>query len=380
MKIAFVTPFFFPVIGGVEQVVYELGRRLIKEGHEVHVFTSDCGRKEYTEGKGCRLKEKELEIDGIKVHRGYHLFHVSDRGTVWLNYGKLWKEDFDIVHSHVIGHFCGFMAGMIAKVRGIKYIHTTHCPWTDRHRPFLARLMVKMAGLTWGKWTLRLADKIISITPWEFDQLRKWGADKEKIIYISNGMDEVFFKKIKDNRFKRKFKGKIVLFLGRLHITKGPEKLVIAAKEILKDRDIDFVFVGPDEGMLKEMEKVRKGEKRIHILGTIRGKKKLAEIYQAADVYVLPSYREGLPLTLFEAYASGLPVVASPVNGVPYEMKDGVNGFFVEYGDIENLKKKILKVLDDRELSDRFSKNNREKAKDFSWDKILERTKKVYGI
>jgi len=132
--------------------------------------------------------------------------------------------------------------------------------------------------------------------------------------------------------------------------------------------------------MLKEMEKIRNKEKRIHILGTIRGKKKLAEIYQAADVYVLPSYREGLPLTLFEAYASGLPVVASPVNGIPYEMEDGVNGFFVEYGDIENLKKKILKVLNDRELSDRFSKNNREKAKDFSWDKILERTKKVYGI
>ena len=378
MKIAFVAPFFFPVVGGVEQVVYELGKRLIKEGHEVHVFTSDCGRKEYSEGKSCRLKEKEVEFEGIKVHRGYHLFHVSDRGTIWLNYGKLWKENFDVIHSHVTGHFCGFMAGLIAKIRGIRYVHTTHSPWTDKHRPLLARLAVGLAGLSWGRLTLKFADKIISITPWEFDQLKKWGAKQDKIIYLPNGMDKIFFKKIEDNQFRKKFINEIVLFLGRLHVTKGPEKLVEVAKEILKERDMDFVFVGPDEGMLEEMEKIRDGEKRIHILGAVKGKEKLAEIYQGSDVYVLPSYREGLPLTLFEAYASGLPVVASPVNGIPYEMKEGVNGFFVNYGDLKNLKEKILKVLDDKELSKKFSENNKEKAKNFSWDKILERTKEVY--
>jgi len=378
MKIAFVTPFFFPVVGGVEQVVYELSKRLIKEGHEVHVFTSDCGRKEYSEGKTCRLKEKELTIEGIKVHRGYHLFHVSDRGTIWLNYNKLWKENFDIIHSHVTGHFCCFMASLIAKIRNIKHIHTTHSPWTDKHRPFLARLAVSLAGLTWGRLTLKLSNKIISITPWEFKQLRKWGAKQKNIIYLPNGMDKIFFKEITTNNFKSKFKYPIVLFLGRLHITKGPEKLILAAKEILKERNLDFIFVGPDEGMLQEMEKLKENNKRIHILGAIKGKDKLAEIYQSAEVYVLPSYREGLPLTLFEAYASGLPVVASPVNGIPYEMEDNVNGFFVNYGDIKNLKEKILKVIDDKELSKKFSITNKEKAKKFTWDNILRKTKEVY--
>ena len=67
----------------------------------------------------------------------------------------------------------------------------------------------------------------------------------------------------------------------------------------------------------------------MHCLGAIRGKENIAEMYQAADMYVLPSYREGLPLTLFEAMASGLPIVASPVNGIPYEMKEPENGFFI---------------------------------------------------
>ena len=135
-------------------------------------------------------------------------------------------------------------------------------------------------------------------------------------------------------------------------------------------RDIDFVFIGPDEGMMESVKRMSGGIEKIHILGALRGKEKLAEAYQSADVYVLPSYREGLPLTLFEAYASGLPVVASPVNGVAYEMKDGVNGFFVNYGDINGLKEKILKILDDKKLIDEFKKNNIKKSKEYSWDKI----------
>jgi len=85
-----------------------------------------------------------------------------------------------------------------------------------------------------------------------------------------------------------------------------------------------------------------------------------------------------LPLTLFEAMASGLPIVASPVNGVPFEMKNNENGFFVNYGDINGLKEKILKVIDNPKLAREFSKNNKEKSKNYTWDKINERYLKVY--
>ena len=81
---------------------------------------------------------------------------------------------------------------------------------------------------------------------------------------------------------------------------------------------------------------------------------------------------------LFEAYASGLPVVASPVNGIPYELKEGENGFLVNYGDVENLKKKILEVLDNEKLAKKFSENNKKKAKNYSWDIIAKRYEDVY--
>ena len=113
-------------------------------------------------------------------------------------------------------------------------------------------------------------------------------------------------------------------------------------------------------------------------LGPLSEKIEVAEMYQAADLYVLPSYREGLPLTLFEAMASGLPIVASPVNGVPYEMKENENGFFAEYGDIKAIQESILKILDNPQLAEAISKNNFKKAKNFDWDIIYERYMKEY--
>ena len=96
-------------------------------------------------------------------------------------------------------------------------------------------------------------------------------------------------------------------------------------------------------------------------------------MYQAADVYVLPSYREGLPLTLFEAMASGLPIIASPVNGIPFEMKEPENGFFVNYGDIENLEKNIIKLIDNPKIAKQISSNNLKKARTYDWDIISKR-------
>ncbi len=74
----------------------------------------------------------------------------------------------------------------------------------------------------------------------------------------------------------------------------------------------------------------------------------------------------------------GLPIVASPVNGVPYEVKDGENGFLVLYGDKTNLKKKILEIIDHPDLALEFSHKNREKARRFEWDVIIQEYMKVY--
>ena len=241
-----------------------------------------------------------------------------------------------------------------------------------------------MNDFFFNKLSFRLIDKVIAITPWELEILNKYIKDKKKISVIPNGTDKILYNKIKNNNFKKNNKikeKKLVLFFGRLNPTKGPEKLALAAISISKKRkDIAFVWVGPDEGKAEEVKKLIKPYENMQYLGPISGKEKIAEMYQAADVYVLPSYREGLPLTLFEAMASGLPIVASPVNGVPFEMKEPQNGFFSNYGDIDSLEKNISRLIDNPKLAKAISKNNFKKSKNFDWEKICKMYMHEYNL
>ncbi len=375
MKIAHINMFYFPAFGGVEQVMYELAKRQVAEGHEVHVFCCDSD-------KNKRIEKKEEIIEGVHVHRIPYIFRMSLSTFIWPS--LLWKFDgnFDVVHTHVSGHAYIMIAGILSRIKGIKHIHTTHCPWTGTEfRPKVLRPFIFLNDLFLNKLAFGFIDRVIAITPWEVDAIKKFSKE-EKIKVIPNGMDKIFFKKIKNNKFKKKNKIKeknLVLFFGRLNPTKGPEKLAQAAINISKKRkDVAFVWVGPDEGMAEEVKKLIAPYKNMKYLGPLRGKDKIAEMYQSANVYVLPSYREGLPLTLFEAMASGLPIIASPVNGIPYEMSDGENGFFSEYGDLENLERNLLKIIDDKKLARKISKNNAEKSKSYDWDKIYKRYMEEY--
>src|SRR3989344_4317939 len=194
-------------------------------------------------------------------------------------------------------------------------------------------------------------------------------------------MSEIFFKKVKNNDFRKKINAKkhLVLFFGRLNVTKGPDKFVLAAKEVLKERkDVTFFLRGADEGMKSIVKKLIGTEKNIILLEPTTNKQEIAKMYQSADVFVLPSYREGLPLTIFEAMASGLLIVASPVNGVPFEMKHNENGLFVNYGNLQGLKNAVLTLLKDKKLVSKMKKNNLEKAKNYRWEIIYKKYLNLY--
>jgi len=105
---------------------------------------------------------------------------------------------------------------------------------------------------------------------------------------------------------------------------------------------------------------------------------KIPEYLAASDVFVLPSLSEGLPNVILEAMASGLPIVASKVGGLPEMIKNGENGFLVEPKSPEQIAKKVLLLLGDNELKEKISKNNKEKAKDYSWESIVIKLEKVY--
>jgi glycosyltransferase involved in cell wall biosynthesis len=375
MKIAHVCPFYTPAIGGVKQVVEELAKRQLKEGNEVHVYTSDWDKEK-------RIDKKYEIIDGVHVHRCKHILRIANFVTIWPSlFFKLLKEDFEVIHSHLFGHPHFILSALVARIKGINHIHTTHCPWTDSNRSLVGRLGLLVSYNLFSRWALKFTKNIIAITPWEIGFIKKYGGKDGQIINLPNGMENGFFNKITPNDFKKKLgiKNKMILFFGRYNITKNPQHFILMAREILKERkDIDFVMIGPDEGEFEKVKSLAKGNKNIHVLGPMRNKQEIIKMYQSAEVYVLPSFREGLPLTLFEALASGLPIVSTPVNGIPYEIKDNVNGFLVQPGNIKGLVESVKKILNSRKLSNKFKENNTKKAKDYSWDLINKKTFELY--
>ena len=374
MRIALIGTYYTPTIGGVEKVIQELAERYVSDGHEVHVFCSDFDKHQ-------RIKKKYEVINGVHVHRSRYWIKLSLNTTIFPGYlwDLLWQK-YDVVHSHVSQKDYVFFAGLIAFLKGKKHIHTTHCPWTDKFRAFPLHIPLFIMELFGNKLSYLFCSKIIAITPWEIPILKKWTSEK-KIVTIHNGMDAQYFLPVKRNTFKQELgiTGKMVLFFGRLHPTKAPDVFVQMAQEILKERkDLDFVLVGPDEGEMQKVKEMIGKEKRIHVYGSIQGKDMIAAMYQAASVFVLPSYREGLPLSIFEAMASGLPLVATPCNGVPYEIEDGKNGFLVPYGDIALLKKKVLGLIENPPLAKKIGETNKKKVKNYTWDSIAKETFALY--
>ncbi|MBI2040905.1 MAG: glycosyltransferase family 4 protein [DPANN group archaeon] len=383
MKIAHICPFFKPTICGVGQVVYELAKRQVRAGHEVHVFCADTDKKR-------RLKKKNLLVDGIFVHRIPYWFRVTALTYVWPEiFFKILGSDFSVIHTHSLNQPHTFLAGLAARIKKVPVVHTTHSPWIADKRNFLGNIFVWPMQNVFGRLALKWANKIIILSPYELQFIKKLSKKKNEIIPIPNGVSAEFFNSTGKNNmskinsaaprrtspsigFKKKYKinGKMVLFLARINKIKGPDILMAAAKKILAERnDVTFVFAGGDDGYQKELEILSGGDSNLKILGRLPREDVIAA-YNAADIYVLPSKREGMPLTLFEAMAAGCPVIATPVNNVPYAMSEPENGFFVNYSDVAALKEKIIKLLSDRKLRNRISKANKNHAKKYDWDNI----------
>lgn len=380
MLIAHVCPYYTPAIGGVKQVVEELAKRQVKDENEVHVFTSDWDKNQ-------RVDILDENIDGVNVHRCHHYLKIGDFSTVWPDvYKKLLAIKPDIIHAHITGHLHTYLAMKAAKKLKVPFIITSHCPWESK----------RSVSATFANWVsykifpvLKYANSVIAITEWERKFLLKEGVNPKNIHTIPNGMSAEFFKRVEPNRFKEKHnipkEHKIVLFFGRLNYTKNPLMFLDIAESILEKKDkITFIICGPDEGELIGVKERIKNfpdniKKNIRLLPSNRNRKEVVEMYQASYIYLLPSLREGLPLTLFEAYASGLPVIGSAVNGVSFELEDKVDGFLLEHNDLKGFVEKTNLLLDDEELRNEIAENNKEKAKEYDWDLINKRTIKLYG-
>jgi glycosyltransferase involved in cell wall biosynthesis len=231
--------------------------------------------------------------------------------------------------------------------------------------------VVKQGTLAW--WAFSTADRYLSVSPGLSDAYLSAGLSPAKLRQVPNGVDLTRFSPATPARREeiRRRLGlpvdrPVVLFVGILSRDKQPHVLFDAWAALERDgqsMNSMLVFVGPTSPRQFEADAdLAAAIHRQAAQGDVADRVRFVppthnvhEYFQAADIYVLPSAREGLPIALLEAMSSGLPAIASRLPGSTDVMiEDGVNGRLVPPGDARALSSALLELLRDQEMSTRF--------------------------
>lgn len=364
MRILHVTKKYPPLIGGDAIVVQSLEAEQKKLGHDVFILTSKTVRDEklpnvYSFGIG----EGAYTLDKITVKRIISLLLLFFQCFFFLRRIKP-----TIIHTH--SPDLGFVCSLVARLHGIPVVHTCHgVTFADKRYSRLKRATEKFF-LKHGAFSA-----IVTVDKTSLQAFHDAGI--ERVIYIPNGVDTAFFKPIpRDRRELLTF-----LFVGRLENQKGLIYLIEAVKLLASSRkDFRVIIVGEGSlrGALQSRVSAYHLEHFIFFVGA-KGKAELRDYYQHADIFVLPSLWEGFPLTILEAWASGVAVIATKVNGIPAICIDKKNALLISKENPQELFAAMEMVLNNRMLAESLGQQGRILvSKCFSWQAITEETLKVY--
>lgn len=170
-----------------------------------------------------------------------------------------------------------------------------------------------------------------------------------------------------------------VLFLGRLGKRKGSYDLLNAVSRMSVHRPCLLLGGDGEVEQTRAMADTLGMGTNVQLLGWVDLPARTA-LLNRAKVYCLPSYNEGLPMSVLEAMAAGLPVISTPVGGIPEALSDGVEGFLVEPGDIDALGDRIERLLSDDALASRMGMAARAKIQStFSSEAVMPRVERLYA-
>ena len=382
MRILQVVPAFYPSksYGGAPNVVYEISKRLSRRGHEVIVYTTDA-----YDSNG-RITKTFDEIEGIKVRYFRNLSNsLAYNHKLFTPIGALSAvrkemEKIDVVHMHDYRTILNAMVYKYSLKYGVPYIIQPH---GAAPRILQKQKLKVFFDVLVGYSMLSNASKIFALNKSEASKILAMDVSPNKIEIVPNGIDlNRYFPLPKKETFRRKYgilERKIILYLGRIHVSKGIDLLIESFPEVLKQTDdVRLVIVGPDDGFLDYLKKLAKSlsvESKVLFTGPVSEYDKLAA-YVDADVFVTPSFY-GFPLTFLEAMACGTPIITTNrgdfISGI-----HGNVGFVTEYNK-DDLARAISLLLDKEGLRRKFSKNSKRTVTEFNWDRVVDRIEKSYN-
>ncbi|MCX8185264.1 MAG: glycosyltransferase family 4 protein [Sulfolobales archaeon] len=362
-------------MGGVATHMHNLAIKLRDRGHDVTVVTNDRATG----------RESELKQSGVKLVKvpGF----VSPIFDVNITYSMKSSRDlaeflrgFDIIHSHHAFTPLALKAVKAGRILRKASILTTHSI-SFAHDSELWDVV----GLTIPVFSsyLKYPNRVIAVSR-AAETFIKHFTDAP-ITIIPNGVDTRVFRPAGDRESIKAMFGlsgrSVVLYVGRMSYRKGPHVLLNAFANISDSRAV-LVMVGSGDMLpfLKLRAELLGVESRVIFMNYVSDSL-LPELYRMSDVFVAPSIvAEAFGLVILEAMASGVPVIATSVGGIPEVLSEGRAGFLVAPNSERELGEAISIMLSDSSLRETCGEIGRRVAEErYSWDIVVPQIERVYS-
>jgi len=343
-------------------------------GWEVHV----AAKNDFSKGEACYIPYCDIYYD-VPFER----FPFSKKNVI--AYRKLKKimmdNQYDIIHCHTP------VGGVLARLAG-KYCFHTRMIYTAHGFHFYkgASLINWLLYYPVERICAHYTDILITINHEDYQRARHFTFhDGGKVYYVPGvGIDTHQINEININReIKCKELGIspdtfIILSVGELNKNKNHE---IALKAVAKLKNKNFVYLICGQGNLLKYLKLLSKKLGISDNVIFLGyRSDIFEIYKIADIFLFPSFREGLPVAVMEAMATGLPIVCSDIRGNIDLVCDGQNGYLVDCHDVEGFAEKINYLLHRQDVRKQLAINGIKKIQAYSLQSVCAIMKKIYGI
>lgn len=359
MHITQIASYYPPHLGGMEQSVKEISRRLALRGHHVDVFTSTIGA-----GKSRVERKKNLRISYL---RSVEYAHTPLIFSLFFRLLRIPKDT--ILHLHVAQAYTPEIVCLAALLRTIPYVAHIHLD-VDPSGP-LGMLLAPYKRIVLGP-VLRRAKHIICLSEQQKKSIgEKYRIPQRNISIIPNGVHDDFFL----TKHGSKKTPPVILFVGRLSPQKNVPLLLRAVSMLRNEVRVEIVGEGEQREMIEALVRDLR-LKQVTLVGTQTGKDLLAR-YAQADMLVMPSRKEGLPFVLLEAMAAGLPIIASDISGVNETLKDA--GILIPDPRPETLAEAIDRLLENSNLRKTLAQKARRRAEHYRWDASIAKLEDLYA-
>ena len=281
------------------------------------------------------------------------------------------EEDFDVIHCH---DWMTFGAGIQAKKKKnrplVLHVHATELDRTGGHH-------VNQHVYDLEKRGMNEADKVIAVSNFTKHKIMShYGVAPEKIEVVHNAVD--LSQHYYDESFEINKTDKVVLFLGRITLQKGPDYFVEAAKKVLDmEKNVKFIVAGTGDMESRMIERAAElGIADKILFAGFLNQDDVERAYKMADIYVMPSVSEPFGITALEAMKNKTPSIVSKQSGVSEVVRHCLK---VDFWDVNEISGKILALLKYGPLHETLKESGYSEVKKFNWDVPAEKCIRIYN-